>query len=133
MCAQRLTPPFFRVSSSRSQSESSGFEYFPRAALEDHPDEEIDLPPVEIHNLRQSKSLETGFQRPDETMSLEGRRIIPKVPAASAVYAEEMIESHGIVEELIASDKNQIAIKVKKRPKRKGLSNFCPNISPNIP
>ena len=114
------------MNSSRYQSESSGFEYFPRAALEDHPDEEIDLPPVDIHSHSHShpaslsKSQET-FQRPDETISLEGRRIIPRVPASSAVYAEEMIESHGIVEELIASDRNEIAVKVKKRPKRNGF------------
>ena len=118
------------MNSSRSQSESSGFEYFPRAAVEDHPDEEIDLPTIDIHSHSHSeshshlaslsKSHET-FQRPDETICLEGRRIIPKVPASSAVYAEEMIESHGIVEELIASDRNEIAVKVKKRPKRNGF------------
>ena len=47
--------------------------------------------------------------------------MIPKVPASSAVYAEEMIECDGIVEELIASDRNEIAAKVKKRPKRNGF------------
>jgi len=114
---------YLRLSGIRvsSQNESSGFEYFHRAALENYPDEKIDLPCVNINSQNQlqpeyhPENLE--FNRPDETICLEGRKIIPKVPASSAVYAEEMIECNGIVEELIASDRNEIAAKVKKRPK----------------
>ncbi|CAG5102069.1 Oidioi.mRNA.OKI2018_I69.chr1.g129.t1.cds [Oikopleura dioica] len=105
-----------RICPSRS---TDGLEYFPRsgAAVEDDPDEEIDLPPVEIQPTKSAEFDQSSFQKPDMSLNLEGKRMIPKVPAANATYAEEVIESHGIVEELIASDRNQIAVKVKKRPK----------------
>ena len=82
----------------------------------------MDLPPVEIR-LSKSEELhspQTEYHKPDETIGLEGKKMIPRVPAATAAYAEEVFESEGVVEELIASDRNEIAVKIKRRPKRNG-------------